>query len=232
MYLSGRCHDPALWLESISQLGFRGNLWPVPTMTNVESMTPQLRVVSSRPCSESDVSGKRTNHPSLDAFELEFDYLIRTLRRLGVPHDDVEDLAHEVFLVLYRKWEEYDPARPLRAYLFGIAFRVASNHIRKRRREFSFPVVEAVDLGPRPDQVLEEHQARTLVLNALERVPLARRAVLIMHDIDELPMAEIASRLSIYRFTGYSRLRKARKEFAAAVASILRGALLRGVRKP
>jgi hypothetical protein len=53
-----------------------------------------------------------------------------------------------------------------------------------------------------------------------------------MHDIDELPMAEIASRLSIYRFTGYSRLRKARKEFAAAAASILRGALLRGVRKP
>jgi RNA polymerase sigma-70 factor (ECF subfamily) len=195
-------------------------------------MTRQLRVVSNRSDSKSDLAGKRANHPSLDAFELEFDYLIRTLRRLGVPHDDVEDLAHEVFLVLYRKWEEYDPARPLRAYLFGIAFRVASNHLRRRRREVSYPVMEVEDLGPRPDQVLEAHQARALVLNALERVPLARRAVLIMHDIDELPMAEIASMLSIYRFTGYSRLRKARKEFAAAVTFLLRGALLRGAREP
>ena len=195
-------------------------------------MKRQLRVVSSPSGSNSDLPGRRTNHPSLEAFELEFDYLIRTLRRLGVPGDDVEDLAHEVFLVLYRKWEEYDPTRPLRAYLFGIAFRVASNYLRRRGREVSYPVMEVEDLGPRPDQVLEAHQARTLVLNALERVPLARRAVLIMHDIDELPMTEIASRLSIYRFTGYSRLRKARKEFAAAVSSLLRGVLLRGARKP
>ena len=189
-------------------------------------------MVSSRPCSKSDVSGRRATPPSLDAFGLEFDYPIRTLRRLGIPDDDVEDLAHEVFLVLYRKWEEYDPTRPLRAYLFGIAFRVASNYLRRRGREVSYPVMEVEDLGPRPDQVLEAHQARALVLNALERVPLARRAVLIMHDIDEIPMTEIASRLSIYRFTGYSRLRKARKEFAAAVSSLLRGVLLRGARKP
>jgi hypothetical protein len=53
-----------------------------------------------------------------------------------------------------------------------------------------------------------------------------------MHDIDRLTMSEIATTLSIYRFTGYSRLRKARKEFAAAVTSLLRGALLRGARKP
>jgi hypothetical protein len=42
-----------------------------------------------------------------------------------------------------------------------------------------------------------------------------------MHDIDKVPMTEIAENLSIYRFTGYSRLRKARKEFAAQVASLL-----------
>jgi len=50
---------------------------------------------------------------------------------------------------------------------------------------------------------------------------MQRRAVLIMHDIDRLPMSEIATNLSIYRFTGYSRLRKARKELTAALASLL-----------
>jgi RNA polymerase sigma-70 factor (ECF subfamily) len=76
------------------------------------------------------------------------------------------------------------------------------------------------DQAPRPDQVLQAKQARALVLGALERVPLPRRAVLIMHDIDEAPMREIASVLSIRLFTAYSRLRKARKEFATAVRSL------------
>lgn len=184
----------------------------------------RLRLVSSQPSPQSEVAEPPENHPCLDAFRREFDYLLRTLRRLGVPRDDLEDLAHEVFLVLYLSWEKYDPSRPLRAYLFGIAFRVASNHRRKGRRESPHAVIDIDDLESRPDRALEEGQARALVLRALSMVPFSRRAVLIMHDIDELPMNEIASSLSINRFTGYSRLRKARAEFAAAVKSILHGA--------
>ncbi len=184
----------------------------------------QLRLVSSRSGSESTLTAKEASHPCLEAFEREFDYLIRTLQRLGVARDDTEDLAHEVFLVLYQSWEKYDQTRPLRAYLFGIAFRVAANHLRKRRREVSHAVMEVGDLGPGPELLLEARQARSLVLNALERIPVGRRAVLVMHDIDKLPMGDIASSLSICRFTGYSRLRKARQEFAAAVTSLLRGA--------
>ena len=180
-----------------------------------------LRLVSSRPPLHPEHSGRPVNHPCLDAFQGEFDYLIRTLRRLGVSPNDAEDLAHEVFLVLYQSWEKYDPERPFRAYVFGIAFRVACNYIRKRKREVLYAVMETSDFGPQPDQELEANQARGLVLSALKRVPMQRRAVLIMHDIDKLSMTEIATNLSIYRFTGYSRLRKARKEFAAAMASIL-----------
>ena len=184
----------------------------------------QLRRLSSSLTSQPQASRKSETHPSLAAFEREFDYIVRTLLRLGVARDDVEDLAHEVFLVLYQTWDRYDPERPLRPYLFGIAFRIAANHGRKRRREVVVPVMAVDDLAPGPERALEASQARTLVLRALERVPLPRRAVLVMHDIDQVPMKEIASRLSIYRFTGYSRLRKARQEFAAAVNSLLRGA--------
>jgi RNA polymerase sigma-70 factor (ECF subfamily) len=183
----------------------------------------QLRRVSSPPASQPQVSRKQEVHPSLEAFEREFDYIVRTLLRLGVARDEVEDLAHEVFLVLYQAWDKYDPERPLRPYLFGIAFRVAANHRRKRKREVVVPVMAVDDLAPGPDRALEASQARTLVLRALQRVPISRRAVLIMHDIDQLPMKEIAASLSLYRFTGYSRLRKARQEFTAAVNSLLRG---------
>ncbi len=158
-----------------------------------------------------------------DAFQREFDYLCRTLRRLGVRSEDVEDEAHEVFLVLNRRWPDYDPSRPLRPYLFGIAFRGVAARRRKQQREWTRTLDETAGEAPRPDEALETAHTRALVLAALSRVPLPRRAVLVMHDIDEVPMRDIANALSLPLFTGYSRLRKARREFEAAVRALQKG---------
>lgn len=160
----------------------------------------------------------------LDTFQRELDYVFRTLRRLGISPSEVEDLAQEVFLALRRSWPEYDPDRPIRPYLFGIAFRIASAHQRKRNREVPFGVVEPGDAGPWPDEALQSKQARAMVLAALERIPLPRRAVLVMHDLDDVPIRGIASVLAIPLFTVYSRLRKARSELETAVRRMLREA--------
>jgi RNA polymerase sigma-70 factor (ECF subfamily) len=157
---------------------------------------------------------------SFDVFQSEFDYLCRTLRRLGVRPADVEDDVQEIFLVLDRKWSDYDPSRPIRPYLFGIAFRVVASRKRRQRREVPESADEPVASTPQPDEALETTRARSLVLHALDHVPLPRRAVLVMHDIDEIPMRDVARSLSIPLFTGYSRLRKARKEFEAAVLAL------------
>lgn len=153
----------------------------------------------------------------LEAYQREFDYLMRTLQRLGAAPNDLEDLAHEAFLALRASWHEYDPARALRPYLFGIAFRVASSHRRRHWREVAAEADEPQDLAPIPDQALEASQARALVLSALQRIPMQRRVVLILHELDEVPMREVASALGIPLFTAYSRLRKARRELEAAL---------------
>ena len=62
---------------------------------------------------------------------------------------------------------------------------------------------------------------------ALDTVPLARRAVVVMHDLDGFPIVEVAARLSLTRVGAYARLRKARKELASA----LRRSLREGVRR-
>jgi RNA polymerase sigma-70 factor (ECF subfamily) len=160
----------------------------------------------------------------LDAFQRELDYVFRTLRRLGTAPSEVEDLAQEVFLALRGAWSAYDPERPLRPYLFGISFRIAAAHQRKRNREVAFGIVEVGDAGPGPDDALQTKQARALVLAALERIPLPRRAVLVMHDIDDVPVGQVAAALDIPLFTVYSRLRKARRELEAAVRRILKEA--------
>ena len=156
----------------------------------------------------------------LGVFEREFDYLCATLRRLRVPSSDIEDLVHEVFVVMYRRWESYDPRFPIRPWLFGIALRVAAAHRRRVFRELPGPGPDLEDPSPGPDQALATRQARRTVLAALERLPLPRRAVFVMHHLDNMAMHDIASALGIPKFTAYSRLRKARQEFEAAVKSI------------
>jgi RNA polymerase sigma-70 factor (ECF subfamily) len=160
----------------------------------------------------------------LDAFQKELDYVHRSLRRLGTPASEVEDLAQEVFLALRRSWSEYDTGRPLRPYLFGIAFRIAAAHERKRRREVAFGIIDVGDTDPGPDEALQSKQARALVLAALERIPLPRRAVLLMHDLDGVPVREVAKVLAIPLFTVYSRLRKARRELEIAVIRLSKAA--------
>jgi RNA polymerase sigma-70 factor (ECF subfamily) len=160
----------------------------------------------------------------LDTFQRELNYVYRTLRRMGAWPSEIEDLAQEVFLALRGSWTNYDPNRPIRPYLFGIAFRIASAHQRKRNREVAFGIVDPDDAAPWPDEALHSKQARAMVLVALERIPLRRRAVLLMHDLDEIPVADVAAVLGIPLFTAYSRLRKARRELEVAVRQMLREA--------
>lgn len=158
----------------------------------------------------------------LEAFQSQLDYVHRTLRRFGTRPSEVEDLAQEVFLALRRSWRQYDPNRPLRPYVFGIAFRIASAHHRKSRREVALGVVETNDTRPGPEDALQAKQARMLVLAALECIPFPRRAVLIMRELDEVPVSEIASVLAIPLFTTYSRLRKARRELDESVRRLMK----------
>lgn len=157
------------------------------------------------------------NETCLDTFQRELDFVYRSLRRLGTSPSDVEDLAQEVFLALRRSWQEFDQTRSARAYLFGIAFRIAAKHRRKQRRETAFNLIEIPDARPGPDDELVAKRARAMLLSALERLPLPRRAVLVMYEIDGVSVDDIASVLGIPRFTVYSRLRKARRELESAL---------------
>jgi RNA polymerase sigma-70 factor (ECF subfamily) len=179
-----------------------------PSFDNLESA---MTDAGSRPAAGEDC---------FQVYRRELDYLIGSLQRLGVPYRDVEDVAHEVFLVMLRRWQDFDRRRPVRPWLFGIAFRVASAQRRKHAREVLGGSLETEDLSARPDEVAAAGEMRHLLLKALGRVPLERRAVLVMHDVDEMGMREVATQLEIPLFTAYSRLRKARKELDAALTRL------------
>lgn len=151
--------------------------------------------------------------------ESEVDYVHRSLRRLGVKTAELDDLTQQVFLVVMSRWSDFDQARPLRPWLFGIAYRTASTRSRKNNREAAS---DRLDEHLHPQAALDvQHESRELVLAALERMPLPHRAVLSLHAIDGVAMKDVAKELNIPLFTAYSRFKRAREEFEAAVRGLL-----------
>jgi RNA polymerase sigma-70 factor (ECF subfamily) len=177
-----------------------------------------LRPVTSQPPVISPDAG------CLEAFDRELSYLFQTLHRLGAGPREVEDLAQDVFVVLHKNWPTLDTSRPLRPYLFGVAFRVVAAHRRRRFRDMPHALIDVEDGALSPEASLQAKESAALLLAALDHLPLRRRAVLIMHDLDSVPVADIARKLSISRFGTYARLRKARTELAAAVRRLSKGA--------
>jgi RNA polymerase sigma-70 factor (ECF subfamily) len=163
---------------------------------------------------------EREDRECLAAFDAELAYIFASLRRMGVAPGDLEDLAQEIFLVLRSRWSRIDATRPLRPYLFAVAFRVASAYRRRSRRLVVGTVPEVADSHDTPDRALQGKQVRALVARMLDKIPLPRRAVLIMHDLDETPVRDIAAALGISKFTVYARLRKGRAELAAAARAL------------
>ena len=161
----------------------------------------------------------------LGAFQQELGYIYRSFRRLGAPPSEVEDLAQDLFVALRRSWSKYDPSRPLRPYLFGFAFRIAAANERKRTREVALGKVEVDDTGPGVEAELESYQTRQLVFGGAQsdstsEACCSRDA----RKLDDVPVAVVASTLSIPLFTVYSRLRKARRELQARIRRLLREA--------
>ena len=170
------------------------------------------------------MSAPAVEFPAVYAAEL--GYVWSALRRLGVQARDLEDVCHDVFVVVFRNLAAYDARRPIRPWLFGIAFRVASDYRRSARvrREVPGMAREPTCTAPRADEIVLERERRRLVMRGLEAIELERRAVFVMHDIDGHVMPDIAAALGVPLNTAYSRLRLARAEFAAAVKRVQGGA--------
>jgi RNA polymerase sigma-70 factor (ECF subfamily) len=146
-------------------------------------------------------------------------FVWRNLRRLGVSDADVEDKVQEVFVVAHRRFGEYvEHGHGPRAWLFQIALRVASDARRHRRRHPVDPdggvAEERQSVEPTQTAAVARRQALDLLDRALATIDMGRRAVLVLHEIEQMTAPEIAQTLEVPLNTVYSRLRVARLELA------------------
>jgi RNA polymerase sigma-70 factor (ECF subfamily) len=154
-----------------------------------------------------------------------FDFVWRSLRRLGLSAVDADDGTQEVFLVASRKMSVIAEGSEKR-FLFATALRVASTRRRgiKRRREEprawlgedeTEPARERSEPGP--ERLAELARARRELDQILDGMKLEQRAVFVLYELEELSVPEIAQLLGIPLGTVSSRLRSAREEFESSL---------------
>jgi DNA-directed RNA polymerase specialized sigma24 family protein len=96
-----------------------------------------------------------------------------------VSGPDLEDVAHEVFLQVYRRFADYDAARPLRPWLFAFAYNVARDFrsLSRNRHPTGDDTDALVHDGPAADALLMRAEALALALRAMDALDADERAV-------------------------------------------------------
>ena len=157
-----------------------------------------------------------------EIFERELGFVYNALRRLGIRDAELPDATQEVFATVAGVLDDYDPSRPLRPWLFGIAYRVGMRYLEvaHRRREVPSEIPEAPDSAPGAEVAIERNETRDLARQALSKVEPSRRAVLILSYYEGLSVPDIATALQIPVNTAYSRLHRARQEFSEAARKL------------
>lgn len=157
-----------------------------------------------------------------EMFHHHYDFVWRSVRRLGVPADAVDDAAQEVFVVASRKLGSIELGKE-KAFLFGTAIRVASDTRRAALRRRQAPAdeqVELVDATPALDELVDQKRAREILDDLVHQLPEDTRPIFVLFELEGMTMAKIASYLDLPAGTVASRLRRGRELFAAYVARL------------
>lgn len=200
----------------MTDLGGKGQSQGVDMSTEEPSVSPPQLVAAELGIAEKEAFFR-------EIYDDHFRYVWRSLKRYGVWERDLDDACHDVFIVVHRKLGEFDMARAVKPWLLGISFRVASDFRRRsqHRREIVSDDQVPVDEKTRSqDEMVEVNRKRAVVYKALETLDLNKRAVFVMHDMQEHGMPEVAEALGVPLNTCYSRLRAARKLFSEAIRSL------------
>jgi RNA polymerase sigma-70 factor (ECF subfamily) len=160
-------------------------------------------------------------------YEDNFTFVWRSVRRLGVEPDAVEDAVQDVFFVAHRRLADFEGRSSIKTWLFGIALRVAHDHRRGARRKRAHGIVPEGDAdtsgvadirGLTPLESATRSEAIDRLYALLGELDDDKRAVFILAELEQMSAPEIAEAVGANLNTIYTRLRAARRQFNEAIA--------------
>jgi RNA polymerase sigma-70 factor, ECF subfamily len=185
------------------------------------------QILSVRTATEDDRPGPATTRHVAPAsfaaiYDEYFTFIWRNVRRLGVPSSSAEDVVQEVFIVVLRRLPDFDGRASMRSWIFGILVRV----VHTQRRSFQRKDANCVSLeqgvaranarvapGLSPSEHAENAERVRLLDTLLGQLDEDKRRLLVLSELEESTLREIAEYLGSNPNTVHSRLRVAKREF-------------------
>ncbi|HVA84888.1 MAG TPA: sigma-70 family RNA polymerase sigma factor [Candidatus Saccharimonadales bacterium] len=139
-------------------------------------------------------------------------------------NEEAVDATQETFARAFERWDQYDPDRPLRAWLHGIVTHEALDRLRRRQvHRLALPNLTHLALGARsqaePDNPERIVSRRQVIDQALSGLKPAARAALVLRHYYGYSYAEIATQLRSTPGTVGSLLSRAHAILRADIVS-------------
>jgi RNA polymerase sigma-70 factor (ECF subfamily) len=152
--------------------------------------------------------------------------LYRQVRSLAGPRPDLDDLVQAAAERALKSIDRFEGRSQLSTWTYAIAYRTVLDHDRWRFRwARHFELVGEVEghesgstEGDAEQTAREATRARSLH-RALARIVAAKRAVVVLHDLEGLELKEVAAIVGANERTVRSRLHDGRKKLVALLAA-------------
>jgi RNA polymerase sigma factor (sigma-70 family) len=170
----------------------------------------------------SPLSGSRSTFD--DVYEQTFTLAYRTLRRRGVRVADLDDACQEVFASVDQELKKGTIPRSVKAWVAGIAIRVAEHQVSERWRREA-PIDQEEDLtviaavGEATDAQAQRAELTAFVRGLVDEIENdQQRHVITLHYLSELSIAEIVVGLNRPEGTVKKQLAAGRRAMDQALA--------------
>lgn len=146
--------------------------------------------------------------------------LYRQMRALVGPRQDLDDLVQAAAERAVKALPRFERRSSLSTFTYGIVYRTLIDQqrwYRRFQRRFTLESNEEPTEPPCPrssETDLRELERARRLYAALDTLPAAKRATLILHDLEGLEVAEVAAISATNERTVRSRLRDAHKKLA------------------
>src|SRR4051812_8241485 len=124
-----------------------------------------------------------------------------TVARMLGSNSDVEDIAQQVFIRVWKSAHRYVPRAKFTTWLLKITRNLVFNELRRRKRHTLSPLQSEADgeemqlkdeRGQTPDESLLEAELQRAIQSAIEELPETQRMAVILRRYEELSYEEIA----------------------------------------
>jgi RNA polymerase sigma-70 factor (ECF subfamily) len=158
--------------------------------------------------------------------------VVGTVARMLGSNSDVEDLAQQVFLRVWRSAGRYVPRAKFTTWLLKITRNLVFNEMRRTKRQAHVPIqpeAQAEELPLKDESVqspaesLLEHELQRAIEDAIMELPATQRMALILRRYEGRSYEEIADILDLSVPAVKSVLFRARTELRARLATYLKG---------